>query len=129
MTLRTRLTAVTAASVLLLALAGCTTPAATGTDGTDSGTDSDTSTEETTESGSSAGVTLPGTGEYTIPDQAPIGGYELPENQDGLPEGCTWQLYLTSGELFVENQGSFVFFTDVTGKFVTNGCPDWVQFE
>jgi hypothetical protein len=28
-----------------------------------------------------------------------------------------------------ESNGPFVFITDVTTRFVTEGCPDWVQFE
>ena len=64
-----------------------------------------------------------------MPGDAPIGGYELPNDQDGQPEGCTWRLLDDDGTVMFENQGSFVFLTDVTPTFETTGCPDWVQFE
>ena len=122
-----------AVAVLVFGLAGCApaAPSDTSTDSGSSDTDTSDTTEESTETetGALQGAVLAGTGDYTVPDQAPIGGYELPDNPDGQPAGCTWQLYVENGTLFVENQGSVVFITDVIGRFVTDGCPDWVQFE
>jgi hypothetical protein len=134
-----KITAPLVSALIILALIGCT-PAAdesTGTDDSgssdsteDSGTDDAGTDDAATDDGGFAGVTLAGTGDYTVPDQAPIGGYELPEFQDGLPDGCTWTTYEDENVLGngVDN-GQFVFLTDVTTRFVTDGCPDWVQFE
>jgi len=127
-----KITAIAATALLAIALTGCATGPATDT-GTDTGTESGDTTEESTETetGGFVGVTLPGTGDYVVPDQAPIGGYELPDYQDGLPDGCTWMTYLDNGDVFGdgETNGQFVFITDVHVRFVTDGCPDWVQFE
>lgn len=122
-----RLFLLAASAVLTLGLVGCapTAPAAPG-DAVDSGDDSVTVDEDP---GSFAGAVLPGTGTYAVPDDAPIGGYELPNDQDGQPEGCTWRILDADGTVMFENQGSFVFLTDVTPTFETSGCPDWVQFE
>lgn len=124
-----QLTALAAAALLALTLAGCTPGTSTDT-GSDSDTgSSDTETDtESTDDGGFVGATLSGTGDYSVPDQAPIGSYELPDNQDGLPDGCTWTLYEDENVL-AESQGSFLFITDVTTRFVTDGCPDWVQYE
>lgn len=126
-------TSKTASSILLvLLLAGGLAACAPTTDTTGTGVDDTTSETEddagTQDEGGFAGVTLSGSGDYAVPADAPIGGYELPDNQDGQPEGCTWKLYQDDAVL-AENQGSFVFITDVTTRFVTEGCPDWVQFE
>ena len=108
--------------VLLLAggLAACapTTPTDNGDTGT---TEEDTSTDD----GGFAGATIPGTGDYVVPDDIALGGYELPDTQ---PDGCTWTLYQDEAVL-AENQGGTVFITEVATRFVTDGCPDWVQFE
>lgn len=122
-----------AASSILLALllvgglTACDPVGDTGNTGGDGSSETDTDDTET-DDGGFAGVTLSGTGDYAVPADAPIGGYELPDNQDGQPDGCTWTLYEDENVL-AENQGSFVFITEVTTRFVTDGCPDWVQFE
>ncbi|MBX3098012.1 MAG: hypothetical protein KF761_00400 [Salinibacterium sp.] len=128
MTILRGATALAAAALLALTLAGCGTTAETSTD-TDTGSSTDESTDTT--DGGFAGVTLPGTGDYSVPDQAPYGSYELPDYQDGLPAGCTWQTYLEDGTVFGDGvtNGQFIFITDVHVRFVTNGCPDWVQFQ
>ena len=120
-----------ALSLLLAAsLASCTP---TSTDDTSNDDDSSSEIEESeddaTDDGGFDGAVLAGTGDYAVPDDAPIGGYELPDNQDGLPDGCTWTLYIANGDVLAESNGQFVFLTDVTTRFVTDGCPDWHQFE
>lgn len=120
-----------AASILLsLLLVGGLAACAPTTDTTGPGADSETETETETETedGGFVGVTVSGTGDYALPDDMPIGGYELPENQDGLPEGCSWTIYVDD-DVLAESNGPFLFVTDVTTRFVTEGCPDWVQFE
>lgn len=124
-----------AASILLTlllagGLAGCapTAPADTDSDDSSEMTD-DTSTDDSEgDEGGFAGVTIPGTGDYALPADMPIGGYELPDNQDGLPDGCSWTIYV-GDDVLAESNGPFLFITDVTTRFVTEGCPDWVQFE
>lgn len=122
------LTMLAATALLALTLAGCA-PAADTSTGDDDTSSSDESSESGTDDGGFVGATLPGTGVYSTPDQAPIGSYELPDNQDGQPDGCTWTLSDADGNVLGENQGSFIFITDVTAQFTTNGCPDWVQYE
>lgn len=95
---------------------------------TGSNSDESSSDDDSGDEGGFAGVTLAGTGDYSVPDAAPIGGFELPDNQDALPEGCTWTVY-AGDEVLADSNGPFVFLTDVTTRFVTTGCPDWVQFE
>lgn len=126
-------TALTAVALLAFALAGCAPAADTSTDtstDTDSGSDSSDTTDESTETetGGFAGVTLSGSGQYSVPDQAPIGGYEL-DGADTQPDGCTWSLQDADGAVQFENQGIVVFITEVNASFTTAGCPDWVQFE
>ena len=118
-------TAITAAALLALTLAGCAPAADTSTDtgSTDSG---DTSTDEGATTGDL--ITLSGTGDYTVGVTAPIGGYEL-KDVDSQPDGCTWALEDADGKVQFENQGTTVFITDVNAFFQTSGCPDWVQFE
>jgi hypothetical protein len=126
-------TAIAAAALLTLTLAGCTPAADTSTDTgsgsgdttTDESTTDDTTTDETT---TGDFITLPGTGDYTVGVTAPIGGYEL-KDADSQPDGCTWALEDADGAVQFENQGSTVFITDVNAFFQTSGCPDWVQFE
>lgn len=114
-----------ATALLAFSLAGCapTTDTSTGTD-----TD-DTATEESDMDDSSSMLVLSGTGEYVSGDSIPIGGYQLTGEPAEQPDGCTWTLFTADGGVLAENEGSYVFITDVTGKFVTNGCPDWEQFE
>lgn len=121
-----------AASALAL-LVGCA-PATTPTEpdvGGGTPTEESTETESATTQESSAvdGVTLSGTGEYMSGENMPIGGYRLVGDDSEQPAGCTWTLYLSNGDVFVQDQGNYVFITDVTGRFVTAGCPDWQQFE
>jgi hypothetical protein len=119
------LTGLAAAALLAFTLTAC---APAGETTTPPDTDAETEQETDTETDEFQGVTLPGTGEYEVPADAPIGGYELPENQDALPEGCSWTIYV-GDDVLAESHGPFLFLTDVTTKFVTDGCPDWVQFE
>ncbi len=116
-----------AGTALALGLAGCTPSAPAAPDEALGSSDDTGAVEE--DSGSFVGVVLPGTGTYAVPAEAPIGGYELPNNQDAQPEGCTWRLLDDDGTVMFENNGPFVFLTDVTPIFETTGCPDWVQFE
>jgi len=118
-------TAIAAAALLALTLAGCAPAADTSTDtgSTDSG---DTSTDDT--GGAGDLITLSGSGDYTVGVTAPIGGYEL-KDVDSQPDGCTWALEDADGNVQFENQGTTVFITDVNAFFQTSGCPDWVQFE
>ena len=119
-----------AASSILLAillvggLTACDPVAPTSNDG-----DTDSSETETDDTGGGgfAGVTVSGTGDYTLPDDMPIGGYEFADEAT-QPDGCTWTIYVGDSVL-AENNGGLVFVTDVTTRFVTDGCPDWVQFE
>ena len=125
-------TSKTASSILLVlllagGLAACAPTAPTNTDTGVTEEDAGTQDEGGDEGGFS-GVTVSGTGDYATPADMPIGGYELPDNQDGQPDGCSWTLYQDENVLAAD-QGSFVFITDVTTRFVTEGCPDWVQFE
>jgi hypothetical protein len=114
-------------SLLLVGgLAACDTAAPSDDTAVDTGSSSDEG--ESADGGGFEGVTLAGTGDYAVPDAAPIGGFELPDNQDALPEGCTWTVYV-GDEVLADSNGPFVFLTDVTTRFVTTGCPDWVQFE
>ena len=109
-------------ALLAFGLSGCDPV----TESPDTSTGGDSDVAET-DDGGFAGVTLPGTGDYLIPDDAPIGGFEWPD-VDSQPDGCTWTLYHDES-VRAENQGNLVFFTDATTRFVTDGCPDWVQFE
>lgn len=124
--------------LLTLALAGCETGAGTTSDapassGSDTSTDTDSSTgsDDASDDASAGYITLSGTGTYTIPDQMPFGGYQLQGEPDSQPAGCTWSIQDASGGHTFENQGSYVFITDIPEAvtFVTEGCPDWEQFE
>lgn len=77
------------------------------------------------------GVVLPGTGSYAIGTEAPFGGYQLTGEPDEQPVGCTWSIQDADGAATFEDQGIYVFLTDIPEAvtFVTNGCPDWEQFE
>lgn len=100
------------------------------------GGEAEGSGQETSADGDSgfAGVTLPGTGSYSIGDEAPFGGYQMQGEPDAVPAGCTWSIDDAAGEPTLassENNGLYAFLTDVPEAvtFVTEGCPDWVQFE
>lgn len=125
-------TALAAAALLALTLAGCSGggsdvgAAAESGDTTDgSTTEGDAYTDDTTDG---TLVTLPGSGDYTVGVTAPIGGYEL-KGLDEQPDGCTWALEDADGNIQFHDQGTTVFITDVNAFFQTSGCPDWVQFE
>lgn len=124
-------TALAAAALLALTLAGCTG----GGSSTDTGSDTGTDTGDTTEGDASTDdtsdgtlITLSGSGDYTVGVTAPIGGYEL-KGLDEQPDGCTWALEDADGNIQFHDQGTTVFITDVNAYFQTSGCPDWVQFE
>ena len=117
------LSTIAGTAILAFLLVGCAPTVDTPTDSSAG----DTTSEETETEG--AMLVLPGTGEYQTGDTIPIGGYQLTGEPAEQPDGCTWTLYADNGDVAAENQGSYVFITDVTGKFVTNGCPDWEQFE
>lgn len=121
------------AVLLMGGLAACDPAVDTGNSGDDGSSETDTDGTETdtdtdADEGGFDGVTVSGTGDYALPADMPIGGYELPENQDALPDGCSWTIYV-GDEILAESNGPFLFITDVTTRFVTEGCPDWVQFE
>ncbi len=115
-------------AILLLAgttavLAACTPTTPADPDGGDAPSGAD--------GGDSSLVTLPGTGHYAIGTEAPYGSYQLKGEPDSQPDGCTWSIEDADGSAAFENQGSYVFLTDIKEAvtFVTNGCPDWEQFE
>ena len=134
---RSTVVAACAATLLLFALSGCTPEPATDapvTDSSDSGDSSDSSSDESTteDTGADAGMTvLPGTGSYAIGTDAPYGGYELAGGVLEQPDGCTWSIVDEDGVVTFADQGQFVFLTDIPEAvtFITNGCPDWQQFE
>ena len=136
MSARTARSALAAASMLLLlaGLAGCAPDAGTDAPATDSGAGSTTeeSTDESMEDtpADTGMVVLPGTGSYAIGTEAPYGGYELAEALE-QPAGCTWSIVDEDGAVAFADQGTVVFLTDIVEAvtFITNGCPDWVQFE
>lgn len=129
---RTARPAIAAASMLLLmaALAGCAPDGGTDAPATDSGAGS--TTEESMEDApaDTGMVVLPGTGSYAIGTEAPYGGYELADVLE-QPAGCTWSIVDEDGVAAFADQGTIVFLTDIPEgvTFVTNGCPDWQQFE
>lgn len=110
-------------------LAACSPTTAAGPDNA-VGTGGDTS-GDTGDDGGGALVTLPGTGSYAIGSEAPFGGYQLTGEPAEQPDGCTWSIVGSDGAVAFENQGSYAFLTDIREAvtFVTNGCPDWEQFE
>jgi hypothetical protein len=81
--------------------------------------------------GGEPGLTVPGTGTFAIGTEVPFGGYQLQGEPDSQPDGCSWQILDEDGKVSFENQGVYVFLTDVPEAvtFVTDGCPDWEQFE
>ena len=92
-------------------------------------TGDDAETEE--DDGGFIGVTLPGTGSYAIGTDIPYGGFQLLGEPSSQPDGCTWSIVDEDGAVFVENHGPYVFITDIPEAvtFITDGCPDWEQFE
>ncbi len=88
-------------------------------------------TDDGTDGGDFAGVTLPGTGSYAIGTDIPYGGFQLKGEPASQPDGCTWSIVDEDGAAAFENQGSYVFITDIPEAvtFITDGCPEWEQFE
>ena len=132
---RSAVTAASATLLLLAALVGCAPEAGSDAPATDPG--AGTTTEESAEtpaegpSEDSGMVVLPGTGSYAIGTEAPYGGYELSGDVLEQPAGCTWSIVDEDGVAAFADQGQFVFLTDIPEgvTFITNGCPDWQQFE
>jgi hypothetical protein len=141
--LRRRVNALAATGAVLAALllAGCGAGGASDSGGdqaADSGAAAsegpDASADDTTTDEAPAvvsGAVLPGTGSYVIGTDAPYGGYQLHGEPDSQPSGCTWSIQDGDGIAVVEDQGMYAFLTDVPEyvTFVTEGCPDWEQFE
>lgn len=69
---------------------------------------------------------ISGTGTFVIGSDIAYGDYQL-VGETTQPDGCTWQILQADGSVFVENQGAYVFITDVPEAvtFVTEGCPGW----
>lgn len=80
---------------------------------------------------SSGMLVLAGTGSYAIGTEAPFGGYQISGEPTSQPDGCTWSIVDADGAVYTENQGSYAFLTDIPEAvtFITDGCPDWEQFE
>ena len=119
------------AAAALLALAGCGgTPAAESPPAPAVDAPADAPADSGSDDAGSGFVVLPGTGTYAIGADAPFGGYQLVGEPDALPGGCTWSIEDETGAIY-ENNGLYVFLTDIPEAvtFVTNGCPDWEQFE
>lgn len=91
----------------------------------------DSSADSAEESPGGDLVVLPGTGRYVLGTEAPYGGYQLTGEPSEMPAGCTWSLEDDDGAVAFENNGQYVFLTEIpeVTVFVTNGCPDWEQFE
>ncbi|MCS0498388.1 hypothetical protein [Protaetiibacter mangrovi] len=119
-----------AAALLALALAACTPMDSAGGGGGDAGV-GDTSSEGTDGSTGGELMVLPGTGTYAIPADIPYGGYQLHGEPAEQPAGCTWAILDADGAASFEDQGAYVFITDIPEAvtFETSGCPDWEQFE
>ena len=96
-------------------------------DATDTAADDATTDDD----GGFVGVTLPGTGSYAIGTDIPYGGFQLLGEPASQPDGCTWSIVDEDGAVVFENNGSYVFITDIPEAvtFITDGCPDWEQFE
>lgn len=97
-------------------------------------TSDDTGAEnESDDSSGVVGVTLPGTGRYAIGTDAPFGGYQMRGEPSAVPAGCTWSIEDADGTAIAtsEANGMYVFLTNIpeADVFVTDGCPDWEQFE
>lgn len=117
-------------AALILGVGGCTPTAGEPDSGTGGSDDSATS-ETDSATGSGDMVVLAGTGTYAIGVDIPYGGFQLAGEPSEQPEGCTWSIVDAEGVASFENQGPYVFITDIPEAvtFVTSGCPDWEQFE
>ena len=137
-----RTSAATAVIVLtaLLGAAACapagdSAPPATNTQGggsagQDADAGDDATTDDTAGDAGFAGAVLAGTGRYAIGADAPFGGYQLSGQPDALPAGCSWSIEGDDGAVVASDE-LYAFLTDIPEAvtFVTNGCPDWEQFE
>ncbi|MEO7126658.1 MAG: hypothetical protein ABI382_03775 [Nakamurella sp.] len=113
---------------------GNSTGASNASSSAESSSDDSSSAESSPGESSDEGfdpVVLKGTGRYAIGTQAPLGGYVLHGELDEQPSGCTWSIQDEDGKAAFENQGQYVFLTDIREAitFVTNGCPDWERFQ
>ncbi|MEO8094756.1 MAG: hypothetical protein ABI632_07470 [Pseudolysinimonas sp.] len=129
---RTPLLGLAAAALLALSLAGCSTPAADTSTGSDGSSDSSPSAAKTGDAytdDTSDGtlVTLGGSGDYTVGVTAPVGEYELTGKPSTQPSGCTWALEDESGNTMTQDAGPTLTITADNKFFQTSGCPDWVQ--
>ncbi|GEL94481.1 hypothetical protein [Cellulomonas composti] len=134
-------TALGLATAALLALAACSDDAAPADhDDTAVTADATTAPDPADETGTEtdedpdtapAGAVVAGTGRYAIGTDLPYGGYQLHGEPAEQPAGCTWSIEDADGEVQFDDQGSYAFLTDVPEfvTFVTDGCPDWEQFE
>lgn len=124
-----------AAAATLLTLTGCTAGAPASSDqghSDDSGSTESMNDGGTDDSADPNLIVLSGTGRYAIGTEAPYGGYQIRGEPSPLPAGCTWSIQDADGEAFVDQaNGAYAFLTDVPEAvtFVTEGCPDWEQFE
>lgn len=81
--------------------------------------------------GAVTGTLFPGTRAYVIGTDIPLGGVQILGAPTSQPAGCEWSIVDTDGSVLAENQGIYVFLTDVeeAATFITSGCGDWEQFE
>ena len=133
-----RLTVALCSLALVLAVTACdpgpTADAPSSSDAmpaTSAGSVGSDDAQESPKAASGAFIVLPGTGRYAIGTEAPLGGYQLHGEPDEQPAGCTWSIEDADGVAAFENQGQYVFLTDIKEAvtFVTDGCPEWEQFE
>lgn len=117
-------------AAVILGVAACA-PTTSEPDAGTGSTDESAQTETDTGEAASDMVVLPGTGTYVIGVDIPYGGFQLMGEPAEQPAGCTWAILDADGAASFENQGSYVFITDIAEAvtFVTDGCPDWEQFE
>ena len=129
------------AGVLILPLSACGGGSAEEAGGTDDSTatseaaeDASQPAEDESEAEDDAAgdfVVISGTGRYAVGTDIPFGGYQISGEPASQPDGCTWSIEDADGVVAFENQGSYAFLTDIPEGvfFVTDGCPDWEQFE
>lgn len=136
--LRWRMLVLATAGALAVTLSGCSPTAPTGEGAGTSVEEPDATAEDTGDEVEDAGddgsgefVVVAGTGRYAVGTDIPFGGYQLSGEPASQPDGCTWSIQDADGAVAFENQGSYAFLTDIPegSVFVTDGCPDWEQFE
>ena len=119
-----------------LGLAACGPAASSGESGDGAGTQQVTDQDgqgggsDDTADDPAVGAVLSGTGSYAIGTDAPFGGYQLTGEPDALPAGCSWSIQDADGAVVASDE-LYAFLTDIPEAvtFVTDGCPDWQQFE